>query len=75
MQQLGAKLKSKKVIYNNNPITKWNISNTHVVMDNNGNIKPTKARNGERQRIDGLAAMLNAYTVYLAKENEYEGMI
>lgn len=75
MQQLEAKLKSKKIIYNNNPITKWNISNTHVIMDNNGNIKPTKARRGERQRIDGLAAMLNAYTVYLSKENDYDNLI
>lgn len=75
MQELEALFKSKKVIYNNNPLSKWNLSNVHVEMDNNGNIKPTKARRGKRQRIDGFASMLNAYVVYLSKENDYNNLI
>ncbi|MBF4500227.1 terminase large subunit [Savagea sp. SN6] len=75
MYRLEAELKSKNVNYNNNPITKWCISNTHVQMDSNGNIKPTKSRQGKRQRIDGLASMLNSYTLYLDKQNDYDNLV
>ena len=75
MQEMEALFKAKKVVYNNNPLSKWNISNVHVVMDTNGNIKPTKARNGRRQRIDGFASMLNAYTIYLSRENDFLNLL
>lgn len=73
MQKLGVDLESKKVVYNNNPITKWCLSNTSVDVDKNGNIQPVKS-NG-RRRIDGLAAMLNAYVVLQEKYNDYLSMI
>ena len=60
MQQLGADLQAKKVIYNNNPILKWCLSNTGVQVDRNGNIVPVKAIN-PKQRIDGTASLLDAY--------------
>jgi len=61
MKKLGADLSSKKIIYNNNPITKWCLTNTSVDIDKNGNIQPVKSN--PKRRIDGLAAMLNAYVV------------
>ena len=60
MQMLGADLQAKKVNYNNNPLLKWCISNTGVLEDRNGNIVPMKA-NGRKNRIDGLASLLDAY--------------
>lgn len=60
MQQLGADLKAKKVNYNNNPILKWCLTNTGVYEDRNGNIVPIKNQSA-KQRIDGVASMLDAY--------------
>ena len=73
MKKLGADLESKKIVYNNNPITKWCLSNTAVDVDRNGNIQPIKSN--QRRRIDGLAAMLNAYVVLQQKMNDYLNMI
>ena len=73
MKKLGADLESKKVVYNNNPITKWCLTNTSIDEDKNGNIQPIK--NNSRRRIDGLAAMLNAYVVLQQKLNDYLNMI
>lgn len=60
MQQLGADLKAKKINYNNNPILKWCLTNTGVYEDRNGNIVPIKNQS-PKQRIDGVASMLDAY--------------
>ena len=74
MQNLGADLKSKLIIYNNNPIDKWCLSNTNIDTDKNGNIQPDKGRN-RRLRIDGTSALLDAYTVLELKKNDYLNMI
>ena len=60
MQQLGADLKAKKINYNNNRILKWCLTNTGVQEDRNGNIVPIKNQSA-KQRIDGVASMLDAY--------------
>lgn len=74
MQNLGADLKSKIVVYNNNPVDKWCLSNVNVDTDKNGNIQPEKGRN-KRKRIDGAAALLDAYVVLEQKRNDYLNMI
>ena len=74
MQSLGADLEAKRIVYNNNPITKWCLSNTAIVQDKNGNQKPSKTSN-TRRRIDGLAAMLDAYVVYQDNMEDYMGII
>lgn len=73
MQNLGADLKSKLVNYNNNPIDKWCLSNTSTDTDRNGNIQPDKSK--KRLRIDGTAALLDAYVVLELKKNDYINMI
>lgn len=70
MQQLGQDLKAKRVVYNDNPVTKWCLSNTAVKTDINGNIQPIKAQTA-KQRIDGTASLLDAYTVMMRHYNEY----
>jgi phage terminase large subunit-like protein len=60
MQMLGADLRAHKVIYNNNPVLKWCLTNTGVQTDRNGNIVPIKNQS-PRQRIDGTAALLDCY--------------
>jgi len=73
MKKLGADLEAKKVIYNNNPITKWCLTNVSVDIDKNNNIQPVKSQH--IRRIDGFAAMLNAYVVLQDKYNDYLNMI
>lgn len=74
MQLLGAELSAKKINYGNNPILKWNLTNVKADIDKNGNMQPTKALNA-KQRIDGFAAMLNAYTVFLNHKDEYLNLL
>jgi phage terminase large subunit-like protein len=74
MKLLGADLDSKKIVYNNNPIDKWCLSNTAIEVDKNLNIQPCKTNN-QRRRIDGTAALLNAYVVLQEKKNDYMNMI
>lgn len=74
MKKLGADLESKLVVYNNNPIDKWCLSNTAIDVDKNDNIQPVKTSNS-RRRIDGTAALLNAYVVLQEKMNDYLTLI
>lgn len=60
MQMMGADLQAKKINYNNNPITKWCLTNTGIETDRNGNIVPVKNQ-AAKMRIDGMASMLDAY--------------
>ena len=74
MGNLGADIRSHRVVYNNNPCLKWNLTNVSVDSDVNNNIQPIKGKSTKR-RIDGFAAMLNAYVVYERHKEEYHNMI
>ncbi|WP_461213861.1 terminase large subunit [Lacticaseibacillus sp. GG6-2] len=74
MHSLGADLRSKRIVYGNNPILKWCLSNTNVDTDRNGNIQPDKGSN-QRKRIDGMASLLDAYTVITNKQDDYAAVI
>lgn len=74
MKNLGADLESKLIIYNNNPIDKWCLSNTSVDIDKNDNIQPIKTSKS-RKRIDGMAALLDAYVALERHKSEYMNMI
>ena len=70
MQMLGADLQAHRVIYNNNPILKWCLTNTGIQTDRNGNIVPIKNQS-PRQRIDGAAALLDCYVGLYEHYNEF----
>ena len=70
MQMLGADLQAHKVIYNNNPVLKWCLTNTGVQTDRNGNIVPIKSQS-PKQRIDGTAALLDCYVGLYEHYTEY----
>ncbi|MFA5474437.1 MAG: terminase TerL endonuclease subunit [Acholeplasmataceae bacterium] len=74
MKQLEADLKNDKVIYNNNPILKWNLANTQAKVDVNGNIQPSKL-SSRYKRIDGSVALIIAYAVLNRYKLEYENML
>lgn len=74
MKNLGADLESNLIVYNNNPVDKWCLCNTAVDIDKNDNIQPIKTSNA-RRRIDGTAALLDAYVVLQNNINEYMSLI
>lgn len=74
MHALGADLAAKLVVYNNNPVLKWCLANTCYDEDKNGNWQPCKSTKPTR-RIDGAAALLDAYTVLGRHLEEYQSMI
>lgn len=69
MKHMKADLMDKKINYNNNPILKWCLSNTTVKMDSNENIQPDKEKS--RQRIDGAVSLIDAYCIFVEKQQEY----
>ena len=74
MGVMGSELRAKRIIYGNNPIDKWCLANTAVETDKNGNIQPHKTTRPTK-RIDGTAAMLDAFVVYSDKQNDYMNLI
>ncbi len=76
MKSLGADLTKKIVIYNNNPILKWCLTNTSVDVDKNDNIQPAKVNEGRTtRRIDGVASLLDAYVVRDRYLEEYKSIM
>lgn len=69
LKQMKADLMDKKINYNNNPITKWNLSNVVVKVDDNENIMLSKEK--AAQRIDGAASLMDAYVVFINRQQEY----
>ena len=69
LKQMKADLMDKKINYNNNPILKWNLSNVAIKQDDNENIMITKEKS--RQRIDGVASLMDAYVIFVNKRSEY----
>ena len=69
LKQMKADLMDKKINYNNNPILKWNLSNVVVKTDDNENIMLSKEK--AKQRIDGAASLMDAYVIYINKQQEY----
>lgn len=74
MKELKADLCAHKVIYNNNPIDKWCLSNMEIKTDINNNIQPVKGVDN-RKRIDGGVSLIIGYVVIKDKMGDYENMI
>lgn len=74
MKDMKAEFQAHNIIYDDNPIDKWCLANTYVKTDINGNIQPHKG-NSAIKRIDGTAALLDAYVIFRDKQEEYESLI
>lgn len=71
MKLVEADLKSKLLVYNNNPIDKWCLENTALEMNSKHEIKPVKIQGKEDKKIDGAVTMIIAYRVYIDNRSEF----
>lgn len=74
MKYLEADLRDKKIIYNNNPVLKWCLSNTVIKTDDNDNIRPIKGKH-QRLRIDGTVSLIDAYVVLHRHYTDYMNLL
>lgn len=74
MKILEADFKMKSVIYDNNQILRWCLTNTEIQVDVNENIRPIKGRN-RRKRIDGTVSLINAYVVLMNHLEDYKNLM
>ena len=68
---------SRKVVHDGSPLLTWCLGNARVEADSNENIKLTKKNTNDEQRIDLLAAVINALTRVqaLRESNAYQKQI
>lgn len=71
---LQADLRSNLIIYNSNPVDRWCLCNAAVDIDKNYNISLMKTSKATR-RIDGTAALMDAYVVLQDHINDYMSII
>ena len=72
MKEMGAAFEMHRVIYQNNPILRWCLSNTAVKSLNKDGIEtiqPVKIQ--QQRRIDGVVSLLNAWVGYVKHLDEY----
>jgi phage terminase large subunit-like protein len=74
LKRVEAELEAKRINYGNNPIFKWNLSNSAISVDRNDNIALVKTSN-PRRRIDGVASFMDAYIVLERNYQEYINLI
>jgi phage terminase large subunit-like protein len=58
----------KRIVHSGNPVLRWMISNAVATYDPAGNVKLDKAKSN--QKIDGLAALINALARAVVYENK-----
>lgn len=82
MHELKEDLKAKIIVYNDNPIDKWCLSNMEVKTDTNGNISPVKPGYGDKnskiqnkKKIDGGVALVIGYVRLKERWDDYQNMI
>lgn len=57
-KELEKMILSKEIVHDNNPVMNWMLSNTTILEDPAGNIKPSK--NKSKEKIDGVVALIMA---------------
>lgn len=70
MKDLKADFGAHNIVYDANPVDRWCLANTYAKTDINGNIQPNKSSSATK-RIDGTAALLDAYVVLRDNREEY----
>lgn len=74
MKFMEADFKTQSIIYNNNQMLKWCLTNTEIHRDVNDNIRPIKGKN-VKQRIDGTVSLINAYVILFNHLEDYKKLM
>jgi phage terminase large subunit-like protein len=74
MKQLEGEFRVGNIVYNNNPVLKWNLTNTQIKTDDNENIRPIKGRN-PKLRIDGTVSLIDAFVIYMKHYEDYNNLL
>ena len=74
MKELKADLAAGRIVHNNNPVLQMCLTNTEVLADTNGNIKPIKGID-LTQRIDGTIALICAYIALINHYDDLQAVI
>lgn len=72
MKEMGAAFEEHRVIYDNNPMLRWCLSNVAAKAlnkDGIATIQPVKIQ--QHRRIDGMVSLLNAWVGYVKHYEEY----
>lgn len=71
MSSLESDLKLKKLIYRDNPITRWNLRNVALKLNSIGLKMPVKKYGSPKNRIDGAVALMIAYATLSRFRSDY----
>lgn len=71
-KELERLIKSDRVVFDDNEITRWCFSNVTLKYDHNENAKPVKTES--QQKIDGVIAIIEALGIYL-QQPQYQNAI
>ncbi len=72
MKRLGGLFQEHRVVYQNNPVLRWNLLNTGVKTLNRDGIQTIQpVKTSSTRRIDGMVSLLNAFTGYCDHEEEF----
>lgn len=75
MKLVEADLKSKLLIYGNDPIDKWCLENTALNINSKMEIMPVKVQGKDDKKIDGAVTMIIAYKIYIDNRTEFLAMV
>ena len=71
MKMVEADLKSNLLIYNNNPVDRWCLENTSLVVNGKLEQMPVKVQGKEDKKIDGAVTKIICYRVYMDNRGEF----
>lgn len=71
MRLVEADLKDRLINYNENPVDRWCLENTSVQVWDTGHIMPVKIKGKPERKIDGTAALLNAYEIFRRYRSDF----
>lgn len=71
MKLVETDLKSKLIVYNNNPVDKWCLENTAFVLNSKQDIMPVKVQGQDDKKIDGAVTTIICYRVYIDNRTDF----
>ncbi len=71
MKLVESDLKSKLIVYDDDPIDRWCLENTALNFNSKMDIMPVKVERQDHKKIDGAVTMIIAYKIYIEHRAEF----